>query len=103
MPKGSLMSGFENPLRGRRLCPRRRAVDRAAMRPDWDYVGKLALRWKIAGDVCVVRSMIADVGKSFMRIEHKYLSAKLVTNNVKRRNEIGITTDEGNCINIASE
>ena len=103
MPKGSLMSGFEKPPRGRRLCPRRRTVDRATMRTDWDYLWKLALRLKIAGDVCVVRIMIADVGKSFMRIEHKYLSAKLVTNNVKRRNEIGITTDEGNCINIASE
>ena len=31
MPKGSLMSGFEKPLRGRRLCPRRRTVDRAAV------------------------------------------------------------------------
>ena len=50
-------------------------MDRAAMRPDGDYVWKLAHRRKAAGDVCVVRSMIADVGKSFMRIEHKYLFA----------------------------
>ena len=31
MPKGALMSGFENRPRGRRLCPRRRAVDCAAV------------------------------------------------------------------------
>ena len=31
MPKGALMSGFEKPPRGRRLCPRRRTVDRAAV------------------------------------------------------------------------
>ena len=78
-------------------------MDRAAMCPDWDYVGKLALRRKVAGDVCIVRSVIADVGKSFMRIKNKYLFAKLVTNNVKRRNEVRITADEGNCINIARE
>ena len=27
MPKGALMSGFEKPPRGRRLCPRARAVE----------------------------------------------------------------------------
>ena len=31
MPKGAPMSGFEKPPRGRRLCPRRRAVDCAAV------------------------------------------------------------------------
>ena len=40
--------------RGRRLCPCRRAVDRAAVRPDWDYVGKLALRRKVAGNIGIV-------------------------------------------------
>ncbi len=38
VPKGALMSGFEKPPRGRRLCPRRRAVDRAAVRTNWDFV-----------------------------------------------------------------
>ena len=38
MSKGALMSGFEKPLRGRRLCPRRRTVDRAAVRTNWDFV-----------------------------------------------------------------
>ena len=73
------------------------------MRADGDYLRKLALCRKVVGNVCVVRSMIADVGKSFMRIEHKYLFAKLVTNNVKRRNEVRIAAEEGNCINIAHE
>ena len=31
MPIGALMSGFEKPPRGRRLCPRRRSVDRATV------------------------------------------------------------------------
>ena len=39
---------------GGRLFPRRRAVDRAAMRPDGDYLWKLALRRKVAGNVLVV-------------------------------------------------
>ena len=34
--------------------PRRRAVDRAAVRSYWNDVGKLALRRNIAGDVCIV-------------------------------------------------
>ena len=40
--------------RGRWLRPRLRAVDRAAMRPDRDYVWQLALRWKVAGDIGIV-------------------------------------------------
>ena len=38
----------------RRLRPRRRAVDRAAMRTNGNCVGKLALCRKVAGDVLVV-------------------------------------------------
>ena len=40
MPKGALMSGFETPPRGRRLCPRRRAVDRAGS----DFLSKNRLQ-----------------------------------------------------------
>ena len=54
MPKGALMSGFENPPRGRRLCPRRRTVDRAAVRADGDYLWKMALRRKVAGNIGIV-------------------------------------------------
>ena len=38
MPEVTLMSGFEKPPRRRRLCPRRRTVDRAAVRTNWDFV-----------------------------------------------------------------
>ena len=47
--------------------------------------------------------MIADVGKPFVGIEHDYLLAKLLPNQVKWRYEVRIPTDEGNGINVASE
>ena len=66
--------------RGGRLCQRRRVVDRAAMRPDWDYVGKLALRRKVAGDVFVVGGYGADFfAGAFMRIEHDQWSFSFVS------------------------
>ena len=37
-----------------RLCPRRRAVDRAAMRSYGNHFRQLALRWKVAGDIGIV-------------------------------------------------
>ena len=37
-----------------RLRPRRRAVNRAAVRPDGYHVGKLAFRRKVAGNVRIV-------------------------------------------------
>ena len=40
MSKGALMSGIEKPPRGRRLCPRRRAVDRAGS----DFLSKNRLQ-----------------------------------------------------------
>jgi len=86
-----------------RLRPRRRAVDRAAMRSHGNHFRQLALRRKVAGDVRVVGSMIAYVGKSFMRIEHEYLLAKLLSDQVERRNEVRIPADEGNGINVARE
>ena len=55
----------------RRLRPRRRAVDRAAMRPDRDYVWQQALRWKVAGDVFIVGGYGAEFfAGALMRIEH---------------------------------
>ena len=46
-------------------------MDCAAVRPDWDYVGKLALRRKVAGDVFVVGGYGAELfAGAFMRIEH---------------------------------
>lgn len=55
-------------LRDRLKRPCRRAVDRAAMCPDWDYVGKLAFRRQVAGNVpavcCVVEIAPVNVGNS---------------------------------------
>ena len=57
----------------RRLRPRRRAVDRAAMRTNGNCVGKLALCRKVAGDVLVVGGHGAEFfAGAFMRIEHDY-------------------------------
>ena len=92
MPKGALMSGFEKPPRGRRLCPRRRAVDRAAVRPDWDYVGKLALRRKIAGDVCVVcRHSLKMFGDGFSWVEYKHGFPKFAAECENRSCLIGVS------------
>ena len=57
----------------RRLCPRRRAVDRAAMRTNGNCVGKLALCRKVAGDVCIVcRRPLKMFGDSFSWVEYKH-------------------------------
>ena len=86
-----------------RLCPRRRAVDRAAMRSYGNHFRQLALRWKVARNVRVIGSMIAYVRKSFVGIEHEYLLAKLLSNQVKWRYEVRIPADEGNGINVVRE
>jgi len=85
------------------LRPRRRAVDRAPMRSDWNHFRQLALRWKVAGNVRVIGSVIADVGKTFVRIEHEYLLAKLFSNQVKWRYEVRVPADECNGINVIRE
>ncbi len=41
-----------------RLRPRRRAVNRAAVRPDGYHVGKLAFRRKVAGNVLVIHDSL---------------------------------------------
>ena len=92
MSKGALMSGFEKPPRGRRLRPRRRAVDRAAVRPDWDYVGKLALRRKVAGDVCVVcRHSLKMFGDGFSWVEYKHGFPKFAAECENRSCLIGVS------------
>ena len=53
------------------LRPRRRAVDRAAMRPDGYHVGELAFRRKVARDVLVVGGHSAKfLAGSFVWIEY---------------------------------
>ena len=55
--------------RSERLRPCRRAVNRAAMRANGNCVWQLALRRKVAGDVRIVRSVIADVGEPLMGVK----------------------------------
>ena len=44
-------------------------MNRAAMRTNWNYVWQLTLRRKVAGDVRIVRSVIADVGEPLMGVK----------------------------------
>ena len=75
-----------------RLRPRRRAVDRAAMRPYWDYVGKLALRRKVAGDVCVVcRHSLKMFGDGFSWVEYKHGFPKFAAECENRSCLIGVS------------
>ena len=53
-----------------RLRPRRRAVNRAAVRPDGYHVGKLAFRRKVAGNVLVIHDSLF----------HQHLSERQGTN-----------------------
>ena len=69
------------------------------MRTDWDYLWKLALRRKVAGDVRIVRSVIADVGEPLMGIKHKHLLS-FSPNEIKWCNEVRITTDESNGVYV---
>ena len=85
------------------LRPRRRTVDRASVRPDGYDVGELALRRKVAGDVRVIGSVIADIRKAFVRVKHKYLLAKLSPNQFEGSDEIRIAADERNSINVIRE
>jgi len=79
--------------------PCRRAVDRAAVRSNRDYLWELTFRRKIAWDVRIVGSVIADVGKALVRIKHEYLLAKLLANQVKWCDEVRIATNEGHGVN----
>ena len=54
MMRGAGVSGGFSRSRGGRLFPRRRAVDRAAMRSDGNNFRQLALRRKVAGDIGIV-------------------------------------------------
>ena len=54
MMRGAGVSGGFSRSRGGRLFPRRRAVDRAAMRSDWNHFRQLALRREIAWNIGIV-------------------------------------------------
>ena len=54
MARGAGVSDGFSRSRGGQLFPRRRAVDRAAMRSYGNHFRQLALRRKVAGDVRIV-------------------------------------------------
>ena len=86
---------------GGRLCPRRRAVDRAAMRTNGNCVGKLALCRKVAGDVLVVGGYGTEFfAGAFVRIEYDNGFSCAFLEIVKRRNEIGVAGDKYDAVEI---
>ena len=85
----------------RRLRPRRRAVDRAAMRTNGNCVGKLALCRKVAGDVLVVGGHGAEFfAGAFMRIEHDDGLPRSLLEIVKRGNEVGVSRDKYDTVKV---
>ena len=70
----------------------------ATMRPDWDYVGKLALRWKVAGDVPAICGVEPKVCWTLTRIEHDGLLLEFMPHKVERRNKVCIPGNNYKCI-----
>ncbi len=79
----------------RRSRPCRRAVDRAAMRPDWDYFRQLAFGRKVAGDVPAISGVESEVCWTLTWIEHDGLPLELMSHKVERRNKVCISRDDG--------
>ena len=93
---------------GGRLCPRRRAVDRAAMHPDLYYVGKLALRRKVAGDIPAICGVKTEVRRTLARIEYDCPSFEFVSHKVEWRDEVRIAGDDDKsfgciCVGVAEK
>ena len=86
---------------GAMLRPRRRAMDRAAMRPDGYHVGKLAFCREIAGDVLVVSGHCTKFfAGSFVGIEHYDGLAHAFLEIVERRNEVGVSRYEHDAVEV---
>ena len=100
MPKGALMSGFEKPPRGRRLCPRRRTVDRAAV-GQGDFIRQLATAWHVMRYVSVQgRKPFQFVASPAVRIVNGHRLLQFVADRRNRPGEIGVATHKGKGINI---
>ena len=80
------------------LRPRRRAVDCAAMRSDWNHFRQLALRRKVAGNVPAICGVESKVCRTLARIEHDNLSLEFVAHKVERRDEIRIAGNDDKCV-----
>ncbi len=92
----------------RRSRPCRRAVDRAAMRPDWDYFRQLAFGRKVAGDVPAISGVESEVCRTLTWIEHDGLPLELMSHKVERRNKVCISRDDGKrigcvCVGVAEK
>ena len=79
---------------GRRhgLRPRRRPVDRAAVGKRHHF-RQLAARRQVAGDGLAIGGVVLKVGCPFVWIKNDNLTAELITEKVKRCNEIRVTAD----------
>ena len=96
------MRRFEIVLgRGRWRSPCRRAVDRAPVRADGDYVGQLALRRKVSGGVLVIGCRPFKMfGDSHVGIEHKHRFSKLVAKGINGSRLIGISCYQNKAVSI---
>jgi len=83
---------------GRRLRPRRRAVDCAAVRSDGDYFWKLALRRKVAWNIPAICGMETEIRRALARIEHDCPSFEFVSYKIKRCDEVCIARKNDKCI-----
>ncbi|MBQ6327635.1 MAG: hypothetical protein IJI35_01355 [Kiritimatiellae bacterium] len=64
MPKGALMSGFEKPPRGRRLCPRRRLANVRDGEEDYEYL--------VMAEAAVGREKVADMVRKLVSSPTKF-------------------------------
>ena len=88
-------------MRRRRSRPRGRAVDRAAMRANRNYVGQLAFRRKVSRDVLVVGGYGAKFFTgAFVWIENEDGFPRSLLEIVKRCNEIGVARDKHDAVKV---
>ena len=101
MIRGTRVSGGFRRSRGGRLFPRRRAVDRAAMRSDRNHFRQLALRREIAWNVLVVSGHCTKFfAGSLVGIEHYDGLARAFLEIVERRNEVGVSRYEHDAVEV---
>ena len=68
------------------------------MRPDWYYVGKLALRRKVAGDIPAICGVKTEVRRTLARIEYDCPSFEFVSYKIKRCDEVCIARKNDKCV-----
>ena len=78
--------------------PCRRAVDCAPVRADGDYLRKLALCRKVAGNVPAIGGVEAEVRRALAWIEHDCPSFEFVSHKVEWRDEVRIAGENDKCV-----